>query len=136
MAERTPYQLAVGDFRTDQDDFKDWVGRFEAAVELAYPSADAEARKGHCLKWLPLKLDATARSTYQNVTGVDWNDIKTELAKLLVNPEDRYNWLARKTTIMWDGKESLHNLATRIVQAVNKYDPTNADKESSHATRI
>ena len=136
MAERTPYQLAVGDFRTDQDDFKDWVGRFEAAVELAYPLADAEARKGHCLKWLPLKLDATARSTYQNVTGVDWDDIKAELAKLLVNPEDRYNWLARKTTIMWDGKESLHNLATRIVQAVNKYDPTNADKEREYFFRF
>ena len=136
MAESMPYQLAVGNFQTDQDDFKDWVGLFEAAIELAYPSANAEARKGYCLRWLPLKLDTRARNIYQNVTEVDWEDKKIELAKLLVNPEERYNWLARRTTIVWDGKESLHTLATRIVQAVNKYDPKNGDKEREYFFRF
>ena len=58
------------------------------------------------------------------------------LAKLLVNQEDKYNWLARNTPMTWDGKESLHTLATRIQRAVDKFDPTNGDKVKEYYFRF
>ena len=87
MAERTPYSLAVDNFKSNQDDFETWVELFEAAIKLAYSAADADAIKLHCNTWLPLKLDDEARAIYKNVVAAEWNEKKVELAKLLVNFE-------------------------------------------------
>ena len=116
MADNTPYSLQVSTFRFQYDDFEEWVDLFEKSIKLAYPTADEAARKNYCISWLPLKLDDDARTIFRNVTAATWVEIKAELKKLLVNPEDKYNWLARRGTITWDGKESLHSLATRIMQ--------------------
>ena len=37
---------------------------------------------------------------------------------------------------MWDGKESLHALATRVQRAVNKFDPDNPAKDREHFIRF
>ena len=110
MADKTPYSLQVSTFRFQHDDFEEWVDLFEKSIKLAYPTSDEDARKNYCVSWLPLKLDEDARTIFRNVTAATWDEIKAELKKLLVNPEDKYNWLARRGTITWDGKESLHSL--------------------------
>ena len=136
MAERTPYSLAVDNFKSHQDDFETWIELFESAIDLAYPAVDAATLNGHCIKWLPLKLDSEARTIYKNVTEAEWKKKKEKLSELLVNPEERYTWLTRRTTITWDGKESLHTLAAKIIQAVNKYDPKNGDKDREYFFRF
>ena len=136
MADRTPYSLQVSTFSSQHDDIEEWIDLFEKSIKLAYPTADEDARKTYCISWLPLELDSDARTIYRNVSAADWDDIKAELKKLLVNPEDKYNWLARRGTISWDGKESLHSLATRIQRAVDKFDPDNGNKEREYFIRF
>ena len=114
--------LALKDFRYGEDDFDDWVVRFEGAVCLAHGTDDEAQKEGFCKKWLPLKLDETARSVSANVDLTkDWKVIKAELSKLFVDPQERYNWFAGRDPIVWDGKESFHSLATRIKKRVEKY---------------
>ena len=38
-----------------------------------------------------------------------------------MDPQDAYEWQANIKTIMWDGKENFHSLASRIITAVAKY---------------
>ena len=73
-------------------------------------------------QWLPLKLDETASSHLESIEVDEWPEIKEQLSELLIDPHERMRWRARQTTIKWDGKESLHTLATRIVRAVDTYD--------------
>ena len=129
MADKPAYSLPVSSFRSDQDDFDSWIELFEASVKVAHPAADEAAIHALNLKWLPLKLDDDARTIYGSKTKDTWPEVKPELKQLLVNPEDRYNWHARRSTIVWDGQESLHALATRIKRAVNKFD-TEATEET------
>ena len=128
MADKPAYSLPVSSFRSDQDDFDAWIELFEDAVKVAHPSADAAAIQALNLKWLPLKLDDDARTIYGSKTETTWPEVKKELKKLLVNPEDRYSWHARRNTIVWDGQESLHALATRVKRAVNKFDADNSEE--------
>ena len=117
------YSLAVHDFKSKSDDLSVWVKLFEDSVKLAYRDADEAAIGELCIQWLPFKLDEEARIIHGSVTKAKWPEIKTELRNLLVDPQEAYNWKARHATIVWDGKESLHSLATRIKRAVDKFDP-------------
>ena len=137
MADRAVHSLACDDYRSEHDDFDTWVDLFEKSIRLAYPAADAAAQKGHCINWLPLKLDEHARTIFDGVSDkTDWDKIKPELSTRLVDPGERYSWLARRGTIIWDRKESLHSLATRIKRSVDKFDPKNADKPREYFIRF
>ena len=115
--------LAVQGFKSESDDFAVWVRMFENSIKLAYKNEDEAALKELCIQWLPFKLDEEARVIHGSVTKVRWPDIKAELEALLIDPQEAYNWKARVTTIVWDGKENFHSLATRIKRAVDKFDP-------------
>ena len=45
--------LPIKDFNFENDDFDDWVTRFETAVSLAEGIDDEAELKGYCKKWLP-----------------------------------------------------------------------------------
>ena len=122
MGDRPVYQLAVSNFKSEVDDFDTWIELFESAIKLAYNAVDDATLHTHCKNWLSLKLDDEARTIYGNVTEATWAGTKKELKKLLVNPQDKYNWLARGRSIIWDGTESLHALATRVKRCVDKFD--------------
>ena len=77
---------------------------------------DADAEEFLYKQWLPLKFDETASSHLESIESDEWPEIKEQLSELLIDPHERMRWRARQTTIKWDGKESLHTLATRIVQ--------------------
>ena len=140
---RPAHGISIKDFESREDDFESWVKRFESAVELAHNTdGDADALNKLCIKWLPLKLDKEAQSVYSNVTPttpntpLTWAEIKTQLSSLLINPQDKYNWLAtRRGNIVWDGKESFHALATRVKSSVDKFDP-NCDKNQEYYFRF
>ena len=140
---RPAHGISIKDFESREDEFESWVKRFESAVKLAHNTdADADALNKLCIEWLPLKLDKEALSVYNNVTPVaantplTWADIKTQLGTLLINPQDKYNWLAtRRGNIVWDGKESFHALATRVKTSVDKFDP-NCDKNQEYYFRF
>ena len=123
MGDQAACQLAVGNFRSEVDDFDSWVELLEVSVKLAYSTADDATQNAYCISWLPLKLDDHARTIYANVTVVTWPEIKTELKKLLVDPQEKYKWLARRDSVVWNGIESLHSLATCIKKCVDKFDP-------------
>ena len=124
--------LPIKDFNFENDDFDDWVTRFETAVSLAEGIDDEAELKGYCKKWLPLKLDDTARSISASVDmKTDWTSIKKELSELFVDPQEKYNWFAGRDPIVWDGKESFHSLATRIKKKVDKYS-LGGDKEKEY----
>ena len=127
--DRPAHSLAVDRFDSDKDDFAVWVKMFEDAVNLAHNVTSPADLPPLCIKWLRLKLDENARSIYSNVKPVDpntaltWDSIKDQLTQLLINPQEKYNWQARRSTIKWDGKESFYALATRVKRNVDKFDP-------------
>ena len=129
-------ELGIENFCSEKDDFQSWVALFEKAIKLRHPSASNAEHQSLCMQWIPLKLDDTSRTISNNVTATEWGPMKEEMGKLMVNPEDKYNWLARRDTITWDGKESLHALATRIKQKVDKFDPDNGNKEREYFIRF
>ena len=94
------------------------------AVSLTYSLDDPdkkEQRDGFCLQWLPLKIDEATYVVYENVKGQTWDEIKAELTTLLEDPQERYDFFANRNPIIWDGKESFHDLASRIKRKVDKF---------------
>ena len=120
--EKAASSINVRDFKTDTDDFEEWVALFEKAVKLATNVRDAPSLHYLYIEWLPLKLDNAALAILKQARKTEWPELKDELTGLLVDPQERYKWQAKLTTIKWDGKESFHTLASRVVRAVNKYD--------------
>ena len=127
--EKAASSIPILDFVSSKDDFDDWIERFEVAVNLACTPQTAARKRELYLQWLPLKLDATARAVlkqipantaYEVVQGV--NGVKAQLKELLIDPNEAYKWQALKNKITWDGIESFQALATRVEQAVEKYE--------------
>ena len=131
MGDRTVSQIAVERFQSDTDDFDEWVGIFQTAVNLAHNPADEAAKHELYKQWLPIKLDRHGRTVFTecDITKT-WPELKEQFKKLLVNPVDKYSWKANRQTLTWDGQESLHTLATKIKAKVDKFDPDGQkDKE-------
>ena len=120
MTERATSSIGCDKFDSEVDDFDDWVGLFERAVKLATNGTDLPKLYK---EWLPLKLDKTAYTAYNNCDLTKtWDELKTQLKELLVDPTAQYQWQARHLTVTWDGVESFHSLAARVKRSVNKYD--------------
>ena len=113
--------IGVQGYRSGQD-FEEYVELFEKGVKLATNASTTQEADRLCLEWLPLKLDAAALAVYKQARKDTWAHLKEDLISLLVDPQEKYKWQARITTIKWDGKESFHALASRIMRAVNKFD--------------
>ena len=135
MAEKTTNSLPVEVFRPDEDDFEEWILRFETAVVLATNVTDKARKSQLCRNWLSLKLDDRSRIILGNCKKTDWDELKVELRDLLIDPQEKYNWRARRSTIVWDGKESFHVLAANVKRAVDRYDPK-GNKEQEYFFRF
>ena len=122
-AERATNNIPVEEFRPDFHDFKEWIDRFEKAVDLA-TNAGTDARKHALYKsWLPLRLDDSTRMLLGSCdTAAAWDALKTELRGLLITEEEKYNWRAGKKKIVWDGKENFHVLAARVKRTIDMYE--------------
>ena len=138
--ERATSSIPVDMFNADKDDFGEWVKLFEDAVRLATGVTDDVRLHVLFRQWLPIKLDTRARTIYSNCAAAGaaavaaasaggaagavagWQELKTEFRDLLIDPQDKYNWQAHRTTITWDGRESFHSLATRVRRSVRLYD--------------
>ena len=113
--------LACRDYHTGED-FDSWVPLFERAVEVAHQIDKGDRRDALCKKWLPLKLDDHSRTSLNSIDErKTWDETKTELSTRFADPQDRYNWLAGRDRIKWDGKESFHTLAARIKKKVDRH---------------
>ena len=128
--EQATHSIPVGCFQSEIDNFDDWIKLFEDAVELA-TNAPNERKETLFKKWLPLKLDKRTRDLLKNCdTTAVWKDLKIALKALLIDPQEQYNWQTRRTTVLWDGKESFHTLCNRIKRLVDLYDEgANKDQE-------
>ena len=116
--------LPIHNFRTGTDDPTVWLPLFEGTVEMCLHPADANAKNALLKKWFPLKVDDQARQKLLGITTQVWDEIKAAFIKSLVDPQEEYNWHARRqATITWDGVEPFHDLATKIRRAVDKYEP-------------
>ena len=133
--ERATHSIPITDFQSDVDSFDNWIKRFEDAVVLSTNAPD-DRKETLYKRWLPLKLDTKARELYDGCDQTAaWLAIKTELKNRLVDPQDKYNWQIRRTTITWDGKEDFHVLGNRIKRCVDLYDET-ANKPSEYFLRF
>ena len=121
--ERATNDIPIEEFRPDFHDFKEWIGRFETAVDLA-TNAGTNARKQALYRsWLPLRLDDSTRMVLSSCdTTATWDALKTELRGLLITEEEKYNWRAGKKKIVWDGKENFHVLAARVKRTIDTYE--------------
>ena len=114
--------IPVNAFNPETDDFQEWISLFEDAVVLA-TNVKNEARKKELFKtWLPLVLDDRTRMVFRKCEKTEWNELVKELAKLLVDPQEKYEWRAGRLKITWDQTESFHVLAARVTRAINKYE--------------
>ena len=125
MAEREPHvhTLAIDKYKQGED-FDQWVKRFEMAVGLAHMAnaPDRRDRKERlCMEWLPLKIDDATWLTYSNITAATWGETKSELSRLLTDPQEKYDYFAGRNQIVWDGKEGFQSLVNRIKAKVDKY---------------
>ena len=122
--EKAASSINCRDFDSSTNDFDRWVKKFEKAVKLATNVRDDDVLYDLYKDWLPLKLDDSATSYLEqiDIDGEEWTDVKQQLSDLLVDPQQKLRWRARQLTITWDGKESLHTLASKVKRAVDKYD--------------
>ena len=127
MIERPSASLHIETFRHGADEFDEWSNLLESAVSLA-TNATSDNHATLCKKWLPLKLDSPSRAIYKQANKeATWADLKIELTKLLIDPQEKYKWQAKRSTLKWDGKESFHALASRIITKVALYDGEMSD---------
>ena len=112
------------DFDSKKDDFGRWIQKFEKAVKLATNARDGDDQLHFLYKeWLSLKLDddATSHLDTLDTERLDWDQIKDQLAELLIDPQEELLWRSREVTVVWDGQESVHLLANRIKRGVDKH---------------
>ena len=122
VRERPSATLDIKPFRHGTDDFEEWSDLLESAITLA-TNATGDNHSALCKKWLPLKLDSPSRAIFkQSNREADWADLKAQLTSLLIDPQEKYKWQAKRTTVKWDGKESFHALASRIITKVAQFD--------------
>ena len=136
--ERPSASLDIKKFRHGTDEFDEWSDTLESAVTLA-TNATGDNHSTLCKKWLPLKLDSPSRAIYKQANKeAAWTDLKTELTGLLIDPQEKYKWQAKRSTPKWDGKESFHALASRIITKVALYDGemTDALKQKEYFFRF
>ena len=114
--------LDIPSFDSNRDDFEEWIELFENAVSLAANAGEQDNLAPLYRKWLPLMLDSAARAALKQATSAEWNDLKEEMVELLVDPQEKAKWQAKQITIKWDGRESIHALASRVKRAVDKYE--------------
>ena len=118
----TAEDLAVKDFRFGTDDFEDWVVQFESSVGLAHAVDDGAQKEALCKRWLPLKLDETAKAMAGRIDETrSWAEIKAKLVELFTDPQEKYNWASGRGQVVWDGVESFHSLATKIKRKVDRF---------------
>ena len=134
--ERTTNNIPVETFRPEMDDFDEWIGLFEGAVCLATNPQTGPRKHALFKEWLPIKLDDSTRMIYSNCDkAAEWDPLKNELKKLLVDPQDRYNWRTGRSKIVWDGKESFHVLGTRVKRNVDKLNDAPRESDYFHDFR-
>ena len=133
--ERATHSLPIEKFRLGFHNLDKYIPLFEDAVELSCNPATDARKKELCKKWFPLMLDDAARTVYENITKTTWDAIKVELKTLMIDPQAQYNWKAGYVTVIWDEKESFHELAARVKRCVDLYDPT-ADKKTQYFFRF
>ena len=128
--EQATHSIPVATFQSEVDNFDDWIELFEGAVELA-TNAPNDRKESLFKKWLPLKLDNRSCDLLKNCDiTAPWKDLKIALKALLIDPQEQYNWQTRRTTVLWDGRESFHTLSNRIKRLVDLYDEgTNKSQE-------
>ena len=134
-AEKVANSLPIETFNPEQDDFDEWIARLEMAIVLATNVTDNKRKDQLCRDWLSLKLDDRSRIILGNCKEKEWSKLKEELGNLLIDPQERYNWRARRSTITWDGRESFHVLAAKVKRAVDKFDPK-SNKEQEYFFRF
>ena len=128
MSDKRALSLPIRDFKTGVDDVDDYFKLFEMTIDLVQPTsgANAEADREVFLKsWFPLKLDEKGMKILNGIditADTTWDEIKTSFKQALVDPQEEYNWHARRQAITWDGIESFLDLATRIKKSVDKYE--------------
>ena len=135
MAEVATSELPLEKFRSNHDIFREWIKTMEDGIVLTCNPQSKERKDKLCILWLPLMLDSAARTVWQNVTKKKWEEIKVEMEELLVDPQERYNWKAGQVTVIWDEKESFHELATRVRRCMDLYEP-DADKPTQYFYRF
>ena len=133
--ERATHSLPIEKFKLGFHNLDKYIPLFEDAVELSCNPATDARKKELCKKWFPLMLDDAARTVYENITKTTWDAIKVELKTLMIDPQAQYNWKAGYVTVIWDEKESFHELAARVKRCVDLYDPT-ADKPTQYFFRF
>ena len=128
--------IPVDRFRSGVDHFDTWIKYFEDAIDVTHPTADAATKEQLCIKWFPLKLDDKGRLTHEGITGANWAEIKRNFREASKDPEEEYNWHARRVTITWDGVESFQDLETRIKRSVDLYNTTDKVQECFFRFRL
>ena len=136
MGERSVTSIPVDKFRSGVDHFDTWIKYFEDAIDITHAGADAASKLLFLKKWLPFKLDDKARLVYSGVPDGDWAAIKANFKEALKDPQEEYNWYARRVTIVWDGVESFQSLETRIKRAVDLYETDGKDREYFYRFRM
>ena len=142
--------IGIAEFRSGIDDFDEWSDMFESAVDLATRAPTPEEKEEAYWDWLKLRLDKPARAIYkqgkQQVLAhaatenraPTWSELKDVLRILLIDPQEEYRWQTKLMTIKWDGVESFHVLASRVINAVDKFDRKMDDayKKREYFTRF
>ena len=128
--------IGVEHFKSGVDDFEEYVELFEAAVNLATrATSDAEKQQAYW-EWLPLRLDKPARAILTRAKeqvqaqaqaldtprDATWSELREALKILLIDPQEERRWHMKLMTVEWDGIESLHAFASRVIMSVNKFD--------------
>ena len=120
---RPATSIPCNNFNSDVDHLPDFIPIFENACIVATNPSD-DRKDSTFLQWFPIKLDKRARDLFKSINQANksWAAIWAELKELLIDPQERYNWKAKKSTIKWDGKETFHALETRIKRAVDLFE--------------
>ena len=145
-------EIGIAIFSSGVDDFEEYVDLFETAVNLATVAPTTAEKEKAYWQWLPLRLDKPARAILAQAKrqvqaraqalnpprDATWPELKEELKVLLIDPQEEYKWHAKLMTIKWDGVESFHVLASRVISAVNKFDRKMDDeyKKREYFTRF
>ena len=95
--EKSASSIPIDEYKSNTDDFDEWIERFEIAVRLATNPQTANRENALMLQWLRLKLDPAALAIKEQIpadapytTAGGVKGVKQHLQELLIDPHETY----------------------------------------------
>ena len=138
--EKVPHNIPIQKFPygTPGANFKQWVNRFEGAVQVGTNCRGDDRLHELCLQWIPFKMNDDAISIYEQCPSKkrSWPLLKEELGKALEDTQIRRAWVRSLGAYKKPADMSLQLYKAKVTSMVAEYSSATLSDPTAHSNEL